>query len=206
MSQINVHNLEGKVVGTVMLPKTLEGKIDKAILWQAVRMYLANRRQGTANTKTRGEVRGGGKKPWAQKHTGRARHGSIRSPIWRKGGIVFGPHPREHRYSLPEQLRRRALVESLKVKIADDAILAVETLEGLAPKTKALHQLLGHIKIVGKVLVVIDQPSALLARISRNLENVRVTPASDLNCYDVLNHPRMVFTSAGLKQLETMLS
>ncbi len=205
MSEINLHNLEGKVVGSVTLPKTLEGPADRVLLWQAVRMYLANQRQGNADTKRRGEVSGGGKKPWAQKHTGRARHGSIRSPIWRKGGITFGPHPREYRYELPAQVRRRALVESLKAKVTDQAVLAVEDLDKLAPKTKALHQLLEQIK-ADRALLVIDRPSSILARISRNLPRVQVKPASDLNCYDVLSHPRLVVTSAGLKQLEARLS
>ncbi len=205
MAQIDLHNLEGQKIGSVDLPKSLEGPADKALLWQAVRMYLANRRQGTAQTKTRGEVSGGGKKPWAQKHTGRARHGSIRSPIWRKGGVVFGPHPRDHRYHLPEQIRRQALVESLKAKVSDQAVTAVETLEGLQPKTKALGRLLEQLKAERGALVVTDKANALLARISRNIPKVQVKPASDLNCYDVLAHSRLVVTSAGLKQLEGMV-
>jgi len=206
MPTIDLHNSEGKKVGTLPLPKSLEGPADKAVIWQAVRMYLANQRQGTADTKTRGEVSGGGKKPWAQKHTGRARAGSIRSPIWRGGGIVFGPHPREYRYQLPLKIRRKALVESLKAKVGDQAVMAVESLEGLEPKTKALHKLLKEIKINRGVLVVIDRPSSLLARISRNIPRVAVKPASDLNCYDVLSHPQVVVTSAGLKQLEGLVS
>ncbi len=206
MPAIELHNLQGKVIGTLDLPPVLEGPINKEVLWQGVRMYLANKRQGTADTKTRGEVSGGGKKPWAQKHTGRARAGSIRSPLWRKGGIVFGPHPREYRYELPAQLRRKALLSSLRSKVTDNAVLAVETLEGLEPKTKALSQLLKQIKAADGALVIVDRPSPLLARISRNIPAVDVKPASDVNCYDVLGHSRLVVTTAGLKQLEGLLS
>ncbi len=202
---IKLYNLEGKIVGDVTLPETLEGKVHKPVLWQAVRMYLANQRQGTADTKTRGEVRGGGKKPWAQKHTGRARAGTIRSPLWRGGGVVFGPHPREYRYKLPQSIRRKALVESLKAKIGSEALVAVESLEGIAPKTKVLAELLNQIQAGKGALVVVDRPSPLLARICRNLPGVSVKPALELTCYDVLKHPKLVVTHEGLKQLETLV-
>ena len=205
MPEIDLHNLEGKVVGSLQLPKTLEGSAQESLLWQAVRMYLANQREGTADTKTRGEVRGGGRKPWPQKHTGRARHGTIRSPIWRKGGIVFGPHPREYRYKLPAQIRRKAFVESLKAKLADHGILAVEGLDGLEPKTKSLYQFLQRIKVTDGALLVVEEPNPLLARISRNLPRVDVKPAMDLTCYDVLYYPRLVVTSGGLKKLESIV-
>ena len=202
MATIDLHNLEGQKIGSLPVPKSMEGPVDKTLLWQAARMYLANKREGTADTKTRGEVSGGGKKPWAQKHTGRARHGSIRSPIWRKGGIVFGPHPREYRYQLPAKIRLRALVESLKAKMGDQAVKAVESLEPLPPKTKALGRLLQVMDARDGALLVTDRPSPLLARISRNLPRVAVKPASDVTCYDVLSHRQMVITSEGLKQLE----
>ena len=205
MPEIQLHNLEGAVVGNVSLPKSLEGPADEAILWQAVRMYLANKRQGNASTKTRGEIRGGGRKPWKQKHSGRARAGSSRSPLWRKGGVTFGPHPRDHRYELPKALRRRALVESLKVKVTEQAVLAVETLEGIQPKTKALYGFLEKVNADNSALVVVGESSAILARIARNIPKIQVLPASDLNCYDVLHHRRLVITSAGIKQLEGLV-
>ena len=210
MEKVKVHSLQGQIVEELDLPKNLEGPVNSAILWQGIRMYLANQRQGTADTKTRGEVSGGGKKPWRQKHTGRARQGSIRSPIWRKGGIVFGPHPREYRYSLPENIRRRALVESLRDKVAQQAILAVENFEGLQPKTKVIEELLSRIpnnekKREGKTLFVVDRPDRSLVRITRNLKSVTVKPVSDLTCYDVLKHARLVFTRSGLKGLEAFV-
>ncbi|MCM8811922.1 MAG: 50S ribosomal protein L4 [Candidatus Omnitrophica bacterium] len=206
MPSIELHNLEGKVVGELSLPAALEGPVSQDILWQAVRMYLANQREGNADTKTRGEVRGGGKKPWRQKHTGQARHGTIRSPIWRKGGIVFGPHPREYRYSLPAAIRRKALVNSLRVKVSEKAMLAVESFEGLEPKTKSLAQLLKKLRVSGGALLVVDQPNTQLARIARNIPLVSVKPARDLNCYDVLAHPRLVLSAQGLKELEGVVA
>ena len=205
MPKINLHNQQGQMIGSIDLPTIFEGTADREILWQVVRMYLANKRQGTAQTKTIGEVRGGGKKPWAQKHTGRARAGSIRSPLWRKGGVVFGPHPREHRYELSQQLRRQALLASLRAKVNDNAVSALESLEGLPQKTKVLVDLLGKIKAYPSALVVTDRSDPILARISRNIPKVSVKPAMDLNCYDVLAHSQLVLTKAGLKQLETIV-
>lgn len=200
--QVKLYNVQGKAVGMVDVPQALGEPVNRPVLWQAVRMYLANRRQGNADTKRRGEVRGGGRKPWRQKHTGRARAGSIRSPIWRKGGIVFGPHPREYRYELPERIRREALVNSLRAKVSSQELAVVETLEGLNPKTKELAGLLERMEATQGALVVVEGPSATLARISRNLPRVLVRPASDLNCYEVLASPRVVVTGQAWKQLE----
>ncbi|MBI3317733.1 MAG: 50S ribosomal protein L4 [Candidatus Omnitrophica bacterium] len=198
-------DLKGKVVGRTTLPTALEGRGDSALLWQAVRMHLANQRQGTADTKTRGEVSGGGKKPWRQKHTGRARAGSIRSPIWRKGGIVFGPHPREYRYQLPQKVRRRALVASLKEKLSQQEVLALENLEDFPARAKAMAQLLAALKIRDRALFVVERPSAALLRASRNISTVTVKPASDITCYDVLSHRKLVLTVGGLKKLEGLM-
>lgn len=197
-------NLEGKVVGNVALPKSLEGAVNRALLWQVVREYLANQRQGTADTKRRGEVSGGGKKPWRQKHTGRARAGSTRSPLWRKGGVVFGPHPREYRTKLPDSMRRSALVHSLKAKVDSQELSVVEGLETLEPKTKALAKFLKQVGAAKKSLVVVDKPDAMLARISRNIPGVAVLPASDLTCYVVLASRKMVVTPAAFKKLEAL--
>ena len=202
MASIQIHDIQGKVVGSATLPKALEGEVNKAVLWQAVRMYLANQRQGTAQTKTRGQVSGGGKKPWAQKHTGRARAGSIRSPIWRHGGVVFGPHPREHRYELPAQIRRLALVNSLRAKVQEQAVSAVDGLDKISQKTKAMGQFLRGMKATQGALLVVEKPNALLVRISRNIPKVQVKAVSDVSCYDVLYHRRVLVTTAGLKHWE----
>ena len=205
MPEIQMMSLEGKVVGTVPVPQLLEGPVNQAVLWQAVRMHLANQRQGNAETKTRGQVSGGGKKPWRQKHTGRARAGSTRSPLWRKGGIVFGPHPREHRYALPEKLRRVALVNSLRDKFSNQAVTVVQgELDSLSPKTKSLSELLRRLNAGEKVLLVVERPTAILLRISRNLSGVRVRPVSDLTCYDVLDSNKLVVTTDAFKRLEAL--
>ncbi len=205
MSEIRLHNLDGQAIGSVPTPKGWEEPPKGALLWAAVRRHLANQRQGTADTKTRGEVRGGGKKPWAQKHTGRARAGSIRSPIWRKGGIVFGSHPRDYRYAFPKRLRRLALLSSLRAKVADQSVVAVDSLEGLEPKTKSMGRLLGRLDVQKGALLVVDQASPVLNRICRNLPKVSVKRADDLNSYDVLSHSKLVLTAASLKRLEALV-
>ena len=204
MAKIQLFDLEGKTVGSVEVPPALEGPVNEAVLWQAVRMYLANQREGNADTATRGQVSGGGKKPWKQKHTGRARAGSIRSPIWRKGGIVFGPHPRDYRYELPASVRKMALVNSLRDKVSSQAVAAVQGLEGLAPKTKALAQALKRLQAEKKALLVVEKPSPELLRISRNLRSVTVRPASDVTCYDVLASNKLVVTAGVLKAWESL--
>ncbi len=200
-----MYDKEGKPVGSVPVPKELEGSANAAVLWQAVRMYLANQRQGTADTKRRGEVRGGGRKPWKQKHTGRARAGSIRSPLWRKGGIVFGPHPREYRYELPPQVKRLALVNSLRNKVSAQSVAVVESLDGLTPKTKALADLLRRLEVGKGALLVVEQPSPILWRIARNLRRVEVRPVAELNAYEVLETPKLVVTSEAWKKLEAVV-
>ena len=202
MPEVKVHNLEGKVVRSVAVPKGLEGPVNRALLWQAMKTYLGNQRQGNADTKRRGEVSGGGKKPWKQKHTGRARAGTIRSPLWRKGGIVFGPHPRDYRSGLPAGLKRQALVSSLRAKVSDEAVSVVESFEGMQPKTKVLAELLKKIDAGQGALVVVDRASPDLLRASRNLRKVIIRPAAELNCYEVLASRKLVLTAEALRQLE----
>ena len=204
MPDTQLYDLEGKVIGSVRVPAALQGPVNEAVLWQAVRMYLANQRQGNAETKTRGQVSGGGKKPWRQKHTGRARAGSIRSPLWRKGGIVFGPHPRDYGYALPAGVRKTALVNSLRDKFSSQAVTVVSGFEGLAPKTKALSQLLGKLQAEKRALLVVEKASPELLRISRNLRGVSVRPASDLTCYDVLSSDKLVVTAGAIKRWEAL--
>ena len=202
MDGIPLYNRQGESVGTVQVPASFEGPVRSPLIWQAVRIHLGNQREGNANTKRRGEVRGGGRKPWKQKHTGRARAGTIRSPLWRKGGIVFGPHTREYRQRMPVRMRRLALADSLRSKCAAREIAVVETLEGMGLKTKALAAFLKRIQAGGGALLVVDRSAPDLARIARNIPKVEVRPASDLTCYDVLATPKLVLTSEALKQLE----
>ncbi len=199
---MELFNLEGKVVGSIPVPKVLEGVVNKAVLWQVVRQRLANERQGNADTKRRGEVRGGGKKPWRQKHSGRARAGTIRSPLWRKGGIVFGPHPREYRYELSQQMKRTALLHSLRAKLSSQEVAIVQGLDGIEPKTRILARLLRQVGAQKKTLVIVDKSAPVLVRISRNIRGVMIRPTSDLSCYDVLASHKLVVTAEALKQLE----
>lgn len=198
---LKVHDLEGKEVGSLQLPETFTRMVNSAVVWQAVRMYQANQRQGTARTKSRAEVSGGGRKPWRQKHTGRARHGSTRSPIWTHGGVAWGPRPRNYRYALPKQLLRRALLESLRDKVRSEAVTVVESLEGLEPKTKALAGLLSRLRMDPPVLLVVPQAPEVLLRISRNLPRVVVRSVSDLACLDVLRSARLLVTSEAIRKL-----
>ncbi len=202
MEAIQLFNREGEAVGKVQVPKELEGPVNQPVLWQAVRSYLANQRQGTADTKRRGEVSGGGKKPWRQKHTGRARAGTIRSPLWRKGGIVFGPHPRDYRTPLPARVQRLALVNSLRAKLGTQSVAVVEGLDGLEPKTKALAGFLRRLQAEERTLLVVDRPTEVLARISRNLPGVALRRASDLSCCDLLGSGKVIVTAEAWKELE----
>lgn len=205
-SIIPLHNQEGQAIGSISFEGILPKQVETAILWQTTKSYLANERQGNADTKTRSEVSGGGKKPWRQKHTGRARAGTIRSPLWRKGGIVFGPHPREHRSSVPQKIRRAALGMSLKARFEDEGICAVESLEGLPMKTKSFFDLLKKLNASQGALVVVEKPNGTLARIARNIPKVCIKPASDVTSLDLLRFKRVVVTKQALKQWETMLS
>jgi len=144
---IPIYNMKGKEVESFTLNRKLfDGKVNKALLYQAVLMYNANQRQGSAATKTRGEVSGGGKKPWRQKGTGRARAGSTRSPLWRHGGTVFGPHPRDYSYSLPRKIKRRALLASINSKIRENKIMGIDSVDIEEAKTKKFQAVLDALK------------------------------------------------------------
>lgn len=175
------------------------------LLHQVVVMQLANRRAGSAATKTKGFVRGGGKKPWRQKGTGRARSGSIRSPIWVGGGTVFGPTPRDYSYRIPRSARREALLSALSVKRRDGKLMVVDKLELDAAKTKFMVQALAELKVVS-ALIVIAQPDPIVERSARNLPNVKVLRVEGLNVYDLLRYEHLLLTEGALKLLEERLA
>jgi large subunit ribosomal protein L4 len=192
-------NVKGKEVGTVKLPE-FAAKPDLNFLHEIVKYYLANKHRGTACTKTRSEVSGGGKKPWKQKGTGRARSGSTRSPIWRKGGVVFGPKPRSFRQYLPVQKLRQGLLEALATRVADGSMLAIENLALESAKTSALADL--RKALPGKrVLFVSDKSEKNFALASRNLPGFSTVLAKNLNAYEALRSDKLVVTSAALKEL-----
>jgi large subunit ribosomal protein L4 len=175
------------------------------LLHQAVVMQLANRRAGSAATKTKGFVSGGGKKPWRQKGTGRARSGSIRSPIWVGGGTVFGPTPRDYSYRMPRTARREALLSALSLKNRDGKIIVVDKLELEAAKTKIMVQALAELK-VSSALIVIPQSDATIERSARNLPMVKVLRVEGLNVYDLLRYDHLILTAGALKLLEERLA
>jgi len=201
--ELKVLNLQGNEVGTLALDEALwGGKVNLRLLSQAIAMYRANQRAGLASTKTRGDVSGGGKKPWRQKHTGRARAGSIRSPLWRHGGSTFGPHPRDFSYRLPQAIRQRALLESLKGKLRDQEVVVIDQLTAQMPKTKPFAALAKTFQITKRSVIVLDEPSAALLKSLRNLAAFELCRAANLNAHNVLNTHKLLVTKDAFHRLE----
>lgn len=206
MPILSVYDTEGNKVDDLNLSDEVFGvDPNKSLLHKAVIAYQANQRAGTASTKTRGEVRGGGRKPWRQKGTGRARHGSRRSPIWRKGGIVFGPRPRDYRVFLPKNVRRKALVSALSAKVMADEMRVVEELELAEGKTREMAAILNRLGVEPRVLIVTEDGDERVLRSVRNLEGVSVMRADSLNAYEVLKARYMVMTKAAAAKIEEAL-
>ena len=175
------------------------------LLHQTVVMQLNNRRAGTAATKSKGFVRGGGKKPWRQKGTGRARAGSIRSPLWVGGGTIFGPQPRDYSFRMPRKARKEALLSALSLKNRDGKIIVVDKLELEDAKTKLMVKALAELKVTS-ALIVISQPDATIERSSRNIPAVKVLRVEGLNVYDLVRYEHLVLTEGALKLLEERLA
>ncbi len=202
MKSVSVHDMKGKVAGKLSLDETyFDGRINKPLLHQAVLMYMANRRHGCASTKIRSQVRGGGRKPWRQKGTGRARTGSIRNPLWRGGGVIFGPLPREYRYSLPKNIKNLALKLSLNGKIKDNELVVVDKISLDKPKTREFISFLKAIKVKEKPLVVIEKHNPQILRASRNISGVTVKTFNNICAYDVLRHKKIIFSKQALENL-----
>lgn len=200
--EAKVLNIKGESVGNVSLDEKLFGlKVSKNFLHEYVTVYLANQRQFDANTKSRAEVSGSGKKPWKQKHTGRARAGSIRSPLWRKGGITFGPRAKEVTYGFPRRKARLALAQALSAKQADGGILFVESLGVKEARTKEVVKTLKALGCAGRTMFVLDAPDAKLKLAARNIPNLEVVLAGDLNAYTVLRARKVVLTKPALEKL-----
>ena len=205
--ELPVFDLTGEAIGALALEERLwEGPVNLRLLAQAVAMYRANARAGTAATKTRGHVRGGGKKPWKQKHTGRARAGSIRSPLWRHGGVVFGPHPRDFGYELPKAIRRKALLESLKGKLQDEELVVVSELAAAEPKTKPFAKLAETFKVQRRSLIVLEAFRDPVVKSLRNLASFTLRRADDLNAFDVLNTEKILLTKAAFARVRARVT
>ena len=201
--KIDILNIKGEKVDTVELDsKVFDGKVNKALLYQVINAYLANKRKGTHSTKTTGEVSGGGSKPWRQKGTGRARAGSSRSSIWRGGGVVFGPKPRDYSVNIPKKMKRLALKSSLNAKLKDDELLLLEELEAEEPRTKFFAAILKNLEIEKtKVLFILDGITENVKLSSRNIPDVSMVNSRDVTAYDVLNCKKVVITKSGLNEV-----
>lgn len=202
---VQVVDMNNVKTGEIALDEAVFGVAAKPhLIHDVVKMQLANRRQGTASTRTRSDVRGGGKKPWKQKGTGRARAGTRRSPLWRGGGTVFGPKPRDYSYLAPRKVRAAALHGALSAKVQAGRLIVLENLSQQQPSTKEFKALLGRLGVEGRVLIVADQlqENEAAVRSCRNLRDVTLLPAQGLNVYDVLRHDTLIMTRGALALAE----
>ncbi|OIU72890.1 50S ribosomal protein L4 [Rossellomorea aquimaris] len=207
MPKVALFNQTGSKVGDIELNDSVFGiEPNKHVLFEAVLMQRASLRQGNHKVKNRSEVRGGGRKPWRQKGTGRARQGSIRSPQWRGGGAVFGPVPRSYSYKLPKKVRRLAIKSALSSKVVEENILVLEALSFDAPKTKEFANVLKGLSINAKTLVVTDGLDENVALSARNIPGVTVVPADGISVLDVLGHDKLVMTKTAVEKVEEVLA
>ena len=207
MPEISVKSLTGESVDTISLSDEVFGvTVNGPLMHQAVVRIQAAQRRGTQKAKTRSEVSGGGAKPWRQKGTGRARHGSRTSPIWRGGGVAFAPAPREYAVQMPKKMRRAATRSALSSRIADNGLVVVSSLQPPEARTRVMAQALTSLNAQGKVLLVDQQVADETSRATRNIPGVKTKPASTLNIVDVLDHDYLVFSVDGIRQLERLLA
>jgi large subunit ribosomal protein L4 len=195
---------DGSEKGTAVLPDELFGQqVNEHLLWLSVKRHLGNQRQGTAKVKGRGEVSGGGRKPWRQKGTGRARSGSNTSPLWPGGGRAFGPEPRDHRTEMPKQQRRAALTSALSLRAGENAVTVIEPLAMESPKTREVAELLIKLGLQDKrTLLVLDKADEAVVKSCRNLRNLRTTLAHQVNAYDLLHCDAVLVTQPGLERMK----
>lgn len=202
MANVAVLNMNGEQVGDIALDDAVFGiEANEHVMHLAVVQYLANQRQGTQSAKTRAEVRGGGRKPWRQKGTGRARQGSIRSPQWRGGGVVFAPKPRDYSFKLNKKVKRLALQSALSVKAAEGKIIVMEDLNLSEVKTKEMAKVLGNINC-GKALIVMDGSNTNVMLSARNLPDVKTASVNTINVYDLLKYNTLVVTKEAVAKIE----
>lgn len=203
--ELTLKSLDGKEAGSLTANDAVfNAPLRKALLYQAMLAYRANRRQGTQSTKNRREVSGGGRKPWRQKHTGRARQGSTRSPQWRHGGVALGPKPRSYRQELPKEMRRQALVSALSDKVRNNQYTVVEELRLSDGKTKTFDALLKALGVPSQCLVITREPEEGVVRAARNVVGVRTTPAHTLNTLDLLTYEHVLLTTGAVRRIEEL--
>ena len=202
MLKVDVLDMNGKKKSEIELNENVFGvEVNDVVVHAALVNYLANQRQGTQSTKTRAEVRGGGRKPWRQKGTGRARQGSIRAPQWIKGGIALGPKPRSYKYAIPKKMRQLALKSVLTSKVQEGNLVVVDKLELNEIKTKEMVKVLDNLKAT-KALVVLSEKNLNVQASARNIENVKTTLVNTINVYDLLKYNSLVVTEEAIKKLE----
>ncbi len=200
---VKVYDMNGKEAGTMELKDEIFAiPVNVALLHEAVKNYLANQRHGTQSTLTRTEVRGGGRKPWRQKGTGRARQGSIRAPQWTHGGVALGPKPRSYRYSLNKKAKRVAMKSAFSAKLADENLIVLDTLAFEAPKTKSMVAVLKALNVSDKALVVLPGPDVNVVKSAKNLPDVKVLYVNTLNVYDILKYDKFIVTKEAVGKIE----
>jgi large subunit ribosomal protein L4 len=205
MAVADVYNIKKKKVAKVELNDAVFGaEVNEAIVYDVVKMQLASRRSGTASTKTRHDVSGGGKKPWRQKGTGRARAGTTRSPIWRGGGIVFGPHPRDFSYSIPKKVRKKAVISALSMKLKQDKMLILKDFPMEKISTRIFKSVVDLFDLK-KALFVLADDDITLQKSSRNIKSIKMIRSEGINVYDILNHEHLVLLEPSIKKLEGAL-
>jgi len=203
MPKVDVYNMNGQKVGDIDLRDDIFAvEINETAMHSAVVNILANARQGTQSTKTRAEVSGGGRKPWRQKGTGRARHGSIRSPQWTGGGVALGPKPRSYKYTLPRKVRRLALKSALTTKVIDRNIIVLDELKLDAIKTKTMVNVLNNLKVDSTALIVLPEVDRNVVLSARNIEGVKTTTANSINTYDILKYNKFIVTKDAVSRIE----
>lgn len=203
MPKVDVLNVSGQQVGEIELSDNVFGvKVNRHVLYEAVKNYLANQRQGTQSAKTRSEVRGGGRKPYRQKGTGRARQGSLRSPNFVGGGVVFAPKPRDYSYKLPKKVKRLAMKSALSSKVENGEIIVLEELVMDAPKTKDMVNILKNINTVKKSLIVLGEKDENVVKSARNIPGVKTILVNNLNVYEILKYDTFVVTKDAAQRIE----
>lgn len=201
--KIKVYDMLGKEAGEMELSDSIFGaQINVPLMHEMVKNYLANQRHGTQSTLTRSEVSGGGKKPWRQKGTGRARQGSTRSPQWTHGGIALGPKPRKYRYSVNKKAKRVAMKSALSAKVAEGNLIVLDTLAFDEIKTKSMVNVLNALNVADKALVVMPAPDAVVIKSARNIEGIKTACVNTLNVYDIVKHDKFIITKEAVNKVE----
>jgi large subunit ribosomal protein L4 len=206
MPEIPLYNMEGKKTGSLPVSEEIfDAPVNESVMHQALIRQMANMRRGTHSTKTRGEVAGGGRKPWRQKGTGRARHGSIRSPLWKGGGVTFGPKPRDYSQSMPKNMRRLALCGALTTKVMDQKMIALEDLKFEAPRTKQFIEMMEKLEVPQSTLFLIDGRNFEVEKSASNIQGVKIITLDTINIYDILKYEKLVATKDAIQHLEEVL-